>query len=197
MFKEILIFMLCLQFSIAKNECKKNASEFIAHKNNLKYEYEKICILSNYQYEEIREHPAKYSESPSQTKVNIEIFDFQIITIKEDSFTMSMNFKVDWIDQRLQPVYFYVTKFTKWAYDLKESEQDRIWMPSIGYRTELISIDQKTNHVSARRNNVSFTSGARIAKGSFVTAEVVCELDFQKYPFDDHLCSIEVRILPI
>ena len=105
MFKEILVFMLCLQFSngldisgdIGKitetiepnTSCKEKASDFLEHKNHwvvgIKYTVSKICILSNYHYqrEEIKEHPAKYSEPISQTNINIEISDFQLIRINE------------------------------------------------------------------------------------------------------------------
>ena len=90
MIKEILILMLCLQFSIAvKRTCKDNTTEFIAHKTTWmgSYEYtvERICILSNYKQEEIREPPAEYMEPPSQTNINIEMSKFQIIRINEES----------------------------------------------------------------------------------------------------------------
>ena len=205
MFKEIIILMLSLQCSVAKTKksppCKENATEFIAHKNILQNTMTRICILSNYQYEEITEHPAKYSETPSQTKINIEMSKFQIITIKEESVTMSMYFEVEWVDQRLQPLNLNHANselvLNSWAFVLKEEEYEKIWMPSIGYGTELISKDRKVDHVFARINNRNYTSGARMEQGIDVTVEVVCQMDFQNYPFDHHVCSIEVRIWPI
>ena len=72
--------------------------------------FAKICILSNYQIEEIKEPPEKYSKSLSQTRINIELSQFQVQSINEDSIGMSFFFKVDWVDQRLQ------------YYNLKESK---------------------------------------------------------------------------
>ena len=197
--------MLSLQCSVAKTKksppCKENATEFIAHKNILQNTRTRICILSDYLYEEITENPAKYLESSSQTKINIEMSKFQIITIKEESVTLSMYFEVEWVDQRLQPLNLYHVNsesvLNSWAFVLKEEEYEKIWMPSIGYGTELISKDRKIDHVFARINNRNYTSGARMEKGIDVTAEVVCQMDFQNYPFDNHVCSIEVRIWPI
>ena len=130
MFKEIIILMLSLQCSVAKTKksppCKENATEFIAHKNILQNTRTRICILSDYLYEEITENPAKYLESPSQTKINIEMSKFQIITIKEESVTMSMYFEVEWVDQRLQPLNLNHANselvLNSWAFVLKEEE---------------------------------------------------------------------------
>ena len=197
--------MLSLQCSVAKTKksppCKENATEFIAHKNILQNTMTRICILSDYHYEEITENPARYLESPSQTKINIEMSKFQIITIKEESVTLSMYFEVEWVDQRLQPLNLYNVNsesvLNSWAFVLKEEEYEKIWIPSIGYGTELISKDRKVDHVFARINNRNYTGGARMEKGIDVTVEVVCQMDFQNYPFDHHVCSIEVRIGPL
>ena len=51
--------------------CRKNATEFLEHTysvagdivvNTVQVAYARICILSNYQPKEIKEHPAKYTE---------------------------------------------------------------------------------------------------------------------------------------
>ena len=202
MIKEILIFMLCLQFSIAvKRTCKDNATEFIAHKTTWmgSYEYtvERICILSNYKQEEIREPPAKYTEPPSQTNINIEMSKFQIIRINVESVTMSLYFKVEWIDQRLQLLNFFGDPewvLNQWAFKLKKAEQNLIWIPQLAIRTEMISEDQKVDYVSARILDGNSTSGARVSKSIYVTTEVTCDLDFKRFPFDRHVCSFEVRI---
>ena len=137
MFKEIFIFMLlCLQFSngswtswgsgaigkvtdtigIADKDtsCIENATEFLANTyfavgGTIPITISRICILSNYQCEQITEHPAKYTVEESissQTSINIEISKFQIKRINEGSVDMSLNYKVNWVDQRLQVLQF-------------------------------------------------------------------------------------------
>ena len=94
--------------------CKENANEFLEEMflvgDMVPINFAKICILSNYQIEEIKEPPEKYSKSLSQTRINIELSQFQVQSINEDSIGMSFFFKVDWVDQRLQ------------YYNLKESK---------------------------------------------------------------------------
>ena len=206
MFKEILVFMLCLQFSngyswdsgvigMTKNRsCKEKASDFLEHNNYwagaVKYTVSKICILNNYQREEIQENPAKFnSESSSQTSIKIEISKFQIIKIYEDSVKMSFCLKVYWVDQRLQ-----VLRYTYFPYfSFHESEQDSIWIPHLEVGNEMISNDEKGKYVSAGELG-NYTSGAWVEKGIAITTEVTCALDFKTFPFEHHACSIEVRI---
>ena len=214
MFKEILVFMLCLQFSngsrnswgvgevtedIGKNpSCKDKAAEFLEHfMPGLQVPLSKICILSNYQHEEIKEHPAKYSEPISQTNINIEISDFQLIRINEDSIRMSLYWKVEWVDQRLQVLQFQLTPAHKgpdYPFILQESEQESIWIPPLKL-TSIISKGEDVDYVEAGPRILgNFTSGAWVAQSNYVDAEVECDLDFKTFPFDHHVCRIEVRI---
>ena len=238
MFKEILIFMLlCLQFSngswtswgsgaigkvtdtiaIADKDtsCIENATEFLAYTyfavgGTIPITISRICILSNYQCEQITEHPAKYTEEEeelfsSQTSINIEISKFQIKRIKEDSVVISLDYKVNWVDQRLQVLQFQYFKDVPFSLD--ETHQKSIWIPHLKMGTEMISLDKIVDYVRAEiRGNFKpnshigvgnggwLTRGARVEKSISVTTEVTCELDFKRFPFDHHVCSIEVRI---
>ena len=236
MFKEILVFMLiCLQFSngswsswgngaigkitdasgIAYKDtaCKKNATKFLANTyfavgGTIPITISRICILSNYQCEQITEHPAKYTVEESissQTSINIEISKFQIKRINEGSVDMSLNYKVNWVDQRLQVLHFQ--NFKDSPFWLDESEQKSIWIPHLKMESEMISLNKIVDYVTAEiRGNFTpnshigvgnadwVSNGARVEKSIFVTTEVACELDFKRFPFDHHVCSIEVRI---
>ena len=237
MFKEILVFMLiCLQFSngswsswgngaigkitdasgIAYKDtaCKKNATKFLANTyfavgGTIPITISRICILSNYQGEQITEHPAKYTEEEeifsSQTSINIEISKFQIKRINEDSVVISLDYKVNWVDQRLQVLHFQ--NFKDSPFWLDETQQKSIWIPHLKMGTEMISLDKIVDYVRAEiRGNFKpnshigvgnggwLTRGARVEKSISVTTEVTCELDFKRFPFDHHVCTIEVRI---
>ena len=239
MFKEILVFMLWLQFSngsrsswgsggIGKvteisNEtidaqpplpgsspavsCKEKANEFLEEMflvgDMVPINFAKICILSNYQIEEIKEPPEKYSKSLSQTRINIEMSQFQVQSINEDSIGMSFFFKVNWVDQRLQVLQFKRSK--DYPFTLDESQQKNIWIPHLELKTEIISNEKKVDHVTAGiRGNFTpnspidvgpegwVTSGAWVEQGISVITRVACELDFKRFPFDHHVCSIQV-----
>ena len=237
MFKEILVFMLiCLQFSngswsswgngaigkitdasgIAYKDtaCKKNATKFLANTyfavgGTIPITISRICILSNYQGEQITEHPAKYTEEEeifsSQTSINIEISKFQIKRINEDSVVISLDYKVNWVDQRLQVLHFQ--NFKDSPFWLDETQQKSIWIPHLKMGTEMISLNEIVDYVTAEiRGNFKpnshigvgnggwLTRGARVEKSISVTTEVTCELDFKRFPFDHHVCTIEVRI---
>ena len=224
--------LLCLQFSnclwrawgsgIAKaseisivgttNEdkpCKANATEFIQHKwivsPIIPIVWAKICILSNYQLREIREPPAKYSNSLSQTRINIEISEFLVKSINKESVEISFYYKVDWVDERLQVLQF--EQFKDHPFPLDEDQQKSIWIPHLRLETEEISWEKKVDHVTAGiRGNFTpnspidvgsegwATSGAWVEQGIYVMTEVACVLDFKRFPFDHHVCSIKVRI---
>ena len=192
--------------------CKENATEFLKDywmvAEMVPVIWARICILSNYKLEQITEHPAKYIEEEllsSQTSINIQISKFQIKRIKEDSVVMSLDYRVDWVDQRLQVLQFQYSK--DHPFSLDESQQKSIWMPCLEMGTEMISKEKFVDYVAAeiRENFTSnshidvgsgdwVTSGARVEKSISVTTEVTCELDFKRFPFDHHVCSIEVRI---
>ena len=227
--------LLCLQFSngswnswgsgaigkitdairIAEKDtsCKENATKFLSNiffaaGDTIPIITSRICILSNYQCEQITEHPAKYTVEESissQTSINIEISKFQIKRINEGSVDMSLNYKVNWVDQRLQVLQFQYFKDVPFSLD--ETKQKSIWIPHLKMGTEMISLDKIVDYVRAeiRGNFISnshigvgsgdwLTRGARIEKSVSVTTEVTCELDFKRFPFDHHFCSIEVRI---
>ena len=192
--------------------CKENATEFLKDywmvAEMVPVIWARICILSNYKLEQITEHPAKYIEEEllsSQTSINIEISKFQIKRINEGSVDMSLNYKVNWVDQRLQVLQFQYFKDVPFSLD--ETKQKSIWIPHLKMGTEMISLDKIVDYVRAEiRGNFTpkshigvgsgewLTRGARIEKSISVTTEVTCELDFKRFPFDHHVCSIEVRI---
>ena len=116
---------------------------------------------------------------------------------------MSLDYKVDWVDQRLQVLQF--KKFMDHPFSLDENQQKQIWMPHLKIGTEMMSLKKLLDHVTARiRGNFTpnsyigygsgewVTSGAKVEYGMSVTTEVACKLDFKRFPFDQHVCSIEV-----
>ena len=121
--------------------CKENANEFLEEMflvgDMVPINFAKICILSNYQIEEIKEPPEKYSKSLSQTRINIELSQFQVQSINEDSIGMNFFFKVDWVDQRLQVLQF--KRIKDYPFTLDESQQKNIWIPRLELKTEMIS----------------------------------------------------------
>ena len=129
----------------------------------------------------------------------------QIKRIKEDSIVISLEYKVNWVDQRLQVLHFQ--NFKDSPFWLDETQQKSIWIPHLKMGTEMISLDKIVDYVRAEiRGNFKpnshigvgnggwLTRGARVEKSISVTTEVTCELDFKRFPFDHHVCTIEVRI---
>ena len=213
MFKEILVFMLWLQFSngslwevgsgiiedkIGKvnkgTSCKENAIEFLEETyyvagGTIPATFSKICILSNHQGEDIKEPPAALS----QTRIYVEISEIQIKRIRKYSMEIKFYFKVKWVDQRLQVLQFQFTP-DDYPFILQESEQESIWIPPLKL-TSMISNGVDVDYVQAGPRILgNFTSGAWVAQSNYVNAEVECELDFKTFPFDHHVCRIEVRI---
>ena len=104
---------------------------------------------------------------------------------------MSLYFKVDWVDQRLQVLQFRLSP--DYPFYLDRSEHDSIWIPSLEMGTDMVSKGEDVAYVQAGILG-NFTSGAWVAKGVSVTTDVACEMDFKTFPFDHHVCRIEVRI---
>ena len=147
----------------------------------------------------------KNIQSLSQTRINIELSQFQVQSINEDSIGMSFFFKVNWVDQRLQVLQFKRSK--DYPFTLDESQQKNIWIPRLELKTEMISNEKKVDHVTAGiRGNFTpnspidvgpegwVTSGAWVKQEISLTIEVACDLNFKRFPFDQHVCSIEVRV---
>ena len=215
MFKEILVFMLWLQFSNGSWEswgsgiiednigkvnkgtsCKENAIEFLEETyylagGTIPATISKICILSNHQGEDIQEPP---DAALSHTSIYVEISEIQIKRIRKYSMEISFYFKVKWVDQRLQVLQFIYP--SNRPFNIDKNKQDRIWIPHLKMGPKMISEEVEVDYVMAEiRKMGNFSSGAWVTKKIHVTTEVACKLDFRAFPFDHHECSIEVRLV--
>ena len=179
MIKEFLIFLIFLHQINAENanafdECVKEKGEVLSRG--------KVCIPKKHM-EFIQWNP-----SPEKTELLITLSNIQIIEIGTDEITISMNTRIKWRDYRLT---FGVAKAL-----LSVEDQKQIWSPRIVIGTNVVSKTKEAEEIEVSNwcnSNIKWCS-KNLEKTFPLLTTVKCEMDFQKFPFDNHTCNIEVSI---
>ena len=183
MIKEFLIFLIFLHQSNALiitdafDECLEEKGEVLSRG--------KVCVPKKY-IEWIQFPPNK--KANKKTKLSIALSNIQIIEISSNGITISMNTRIKWSDYRLT---FGVAKSL-----LSMEDQKQVWSPRIIIGTDVMS---KTKEAEEMETSYWCTSNGKWCKKSLektfsLHTKVKCDLDFQRFPFDNHTCNIEVSI---
>ena len=191
--KEVLIFLLFFQYSKAEkiNDFKDSCLEA---KGKLLDRWERICIP--------REYLGILLLSPETTNTNVKVSKLQIINIGHDSITLSMVLEMNWIENRLK---INMQGVPRQLISLSKEDQNHIWKPKIGIKSNVVSESREGNVLGLFVDEVWCEIDEKICKemkfGSWLVAyqkfslstTVKCEMDYQKFPFDKHVCNIEVN----
>ena len=122
------------------------------------------------------------------TDIFIQMRDVQVISIGIDTVTIDMNFEAAWFDYRLKDWNYPPKEYWTWIWLGKEF-RNLIWFPDI-ISKNVVSEKVKNNQFLLLRlvNNPI----PLIISKFHLSITVNCEMDFQTYPFDKHVCNLEV-----
>ena len=103
-----------------------------------------------------------------------------------ETITISMHLRVTWMEWRL---WFNTPYKNEGAIIyLNMEDQNQVWSPKIVIGS---------NMISHSKQGETFAVGDRTAD-SFISFYLIttlkCEMDYQTFPFDKHICKIEVSI---
>ena len=129
-----------------------------------------------------------FDHPPSKWWTGIEEIDIQmskveIIEIGVQTVTVSLHLKVSWLEGRL----FFNTEYpgTGGIIYLNKEHQQQIWSPQIVIGTNLVSQTKQGEKFGVGDGTHSFYS-------YYLMTTVKCEMDYQTFPFDDHVCNLTV-----
>ena len=127
------------------------------------------------------------SSTGSQTKINIFMVLIQIIKIDTQSITIRLFRKIEWIDHRLglmngsQSIY------------IREADQNSIWSPEIIFGSDMILENKEEGDFFMK--NSKDGSGVLLSKTLMLSTTFKCDMAFQNFPFDKHICNVEVSMI--
>ena len=122
------------------------------------------------------------------TILNFIIGSVEVVEIDVDALTIHMNLRITWKDQR--PVLMTWTPNEK--VHLGMDEEKEIWSPMIGIWSNKMSENKQGKEFSLKKSSNSTTNGAEGFQRFYLTTKVKCAMDFQTFPFDKHICNLEV-----
>ena len=180
MIRKFLIFLLYLQLTNAegeldylgfKNLCREKGGELLG------WPKKTICVPS--QFQSGLQHPPNLP----QTKVNFYLHKIQVIKIEANSITIRLVPIINWREHRLELITGSQSIY------LSEYDQKRIWSPKF-FVNDVMSFDVEHEEFILTKND---TIGNVLGTKFFWSIiKVECKMDFLNFPFDEHLCIIEV-----
>ena len=196
--KELLMFLLLCQVSKAGNDnntvsfrdkCVSDGGEILDRWNRICIPGDSLGILT--------------FGPETTTAVEVIVSKLQIIEIGDDKITLSLDIIAGWIENRLK---INTQGFPIGRIDLTENDQKQIWSPEISIANNVLSKSkdgERSGLVFGEKaleysglSLKDYVPGMFIAwKRFFLTTSVICDMDFQKFPFDKHNCTIEVSYM--
>ena len=146
---------------------------------------------------EIQWLPINVNRPDWRTELSVDIRNFQVIRIDTsmDSITMSMKMAIEWPEYRID------LNDSGQVYNLKSQimyldmeEQKRIWSPRIVIGNNMVSkeiIGEEFGFYYREFNMTDFFQYFGIIT-FYLSTIVKCDMDLQDFPFDDHVCQLEV-----
>ena len=193
-----LIFLLLFQFSNAGllfkkcldqkqdinttslNDFEKSCEESGKSKDGLLLSNSMICIPS---------FCKRIMHRKFNKYIEIEMSNVEVIEIGLNTLTISMHLSITWKDNRFL-LFRNTTNLEKFY--LSKDEQKGIWSPQIVVGTKKLFKNELQLEFGVYK---IFPKGKAISVSNKVdlTTKVKCQLDFQLFPFDTHLCKLEVK----
>ena len=197
MINEILALMLLLHFCNCKlgggrktNDSCAIGGDVIKH-HFWGHVHSKICISRDHEDENVKNHPDKSLEQISQTNIIAVMTDVEIIRINEHGLIIGLELEVEWFDNRLK-IWHKYGKLANEPFKLRKGEfhqvEDLFWVPDLKYGKGNVLDHKKLTEMKLSKKN-----GTLVSQIFHLTISLKCELDFTDFPFDDHLCKLEVK----
>ena len=146
----------------------------------------KICIKKEYK-DEMQWADYQFMDG---TGLYIRILNFQVIQIDTHSITVSMKIEIEWWEDRLD-----LNALEDRIIYLSMEDKKEIWSPQIGIANNMVSETRNSEEVGffkkwgVENYLTLYLTGKKTFK---LSTTVKCDMVFQNFPFDDHVCEIEV-----
>ena len=213
MIKELLMFILLLQSSCG--QVVNYSSDYSYTKNS--YSWEQTCLneggilvdplmricIPGSQRLFIQSNPSTLDTDgkwkSSKTELNYELSKVEIIEIADHAISLNMYVSIVWSDHRLR----LNSKVYEKNY-LNEEEHRQIWSPQILIASNVKSENRKDKRLAfykvyvdspnteAMKKFVMPNTQIHAMKKFHLSAIIKCDMDFQHFPFDEHICFLEV-----
>ena len=152
--------------------------------------WQKICIPED-QRRWIQLNPATFDTDGKmkslKTEVRISLSKIEIIEIADLTVSLNMDVRIDWYDYRLSLKSEGIEKIY-----LGEEEQKQIWSPQILIASNVKSESRKDKLLAFSENPYYSTPRIEAMKKFSLSTEIKCDMDFRNFPFDEHICYLEV-----
>ena len=146
------------------------------------------------------------NKPPNKTKIDLEMFAVEIIEfdVKLQQFTIRMGLRINWSENRLKLLssslvdgWMTVPSNTIWSpkIDIQSVEvSEKRTQELIEVRTDSLSVVSQWDFRSKEWGNcMHYFMQSSSAKLKFsLTTTVKCSMNFQMFPFDSHICKLEV-----
>ena len=146
------------------------------------------------------------NKPPNKTKIDLEMFAVEIIEfdVKSQQFTIRMGLRINWSENRLKLLssslvdgWMTVPSNTIWSpkIDIQSVEvSEKRTQELIEVRTESYSEVSQWDFRSKKWDNyIHYFMQSSSAKMKFsLTTTVKCSMNFRMFPFDSHICKLEV-----
>ena len=107
------------------------------------------------------------------------------------TFTISMYLSIKWVELRIQ-LFRSSTKYDRddWEkFYLSKGEQKEVWSPQIVIATNKVRQNDQGWEVGVSKRYMT----PWVYKDMDLNTEIKCEMSFLTFPFDKHVCILEVK----
>ena len=200
MIKELLISILLIQSS-----CGQIASADHSYTSSYIYTWEQRCVMeggilvdrwqkiciSSFFRPQIQENPVTQDTNGImknfKTDMWISLSKVEVIEIADYTISLNMDVRINWFDFRLG-----LNSEMKEQIYLSEEEQKQIWSPQIFIARNMKSIKTKSKQLGFSKDFAFWNERIEGMKKYYLSAAIKCDMDFQNFPFDEHICHLEV-----
>ena len=184
----------CLNFSTSYKTCKNCGGEILGtgHAN-----FNTICIPSFFK-QSLSQPP--YNSVPMKDgnwnapliDIFVKMSNAHVIGIDTSSVTIGMTLETGWFDYRLQVWNSPPAEYYTWIYLSKEF-RNLFWFPQIDVADNMVSKNEQDEKIVLLRWNNNPIPW--IIRKYYLTTTINCEMNFETFPFDKHVCNLEVSCI--
>ena len=188
---ECLELPKCLNLSSSYETCKNCGGVILGHAN-----FDMICVPSNFKqslslppYNRVLVPMEDGKWNAPLIDITVTMRNVHVIGIATSTVTIGMTLETSWFDYRLKVWNFAPKEYLTWLYLSKEFK-NLFWFPQIDVANNMVSKkEQDEKLVLVRWNNNPIPV---VIRKFYLTTTINCEMDFATFPFDKHVCNLEV-----
>ena len=146
-----------------------------------------ICVPSNDTYPSSIQMDGP---QPFKRQLKIEIKNLQVIEIESHAISLSMEIFVAWYENRL----ILNVPLMQTIFLIKEA-QGKIWSPKLLIANNKMLENKEREEFGFTKFN-DYEAGGWGTKTFYLYTKVRCAMEFENFPFDKHVCILEVSKRP-